>query len=313
MQERAWSSIRKRFCLNTATIKNIPVQRQIQLAAAAGFCQIGLWLEDIDAAVREGNSLHDISGWLDQGGLKLVELCFLGGWQEAKEADFPRVLARTHHICQISRGLGCDIVVVVPALSRGSFDGAPARFRAVCEAAAEHEVRIALEFPFTAAEVRDLATSWRIVSAADCENGGLTLDWFHFSLGGSLITDLAGSCGEKVFLVHLSDAMDVPPEQLRVHHDYRTFPGEGTLRYEPLFRALRKLNYQGAFSLEIWNKNLSTADPAQIVQKGFESMLSLEQIACPQSTHRRDEAAHSREAAGYPKIGPDPGGEEQSQ
>jgi len=72
-------------------------------------------------------------------------------------------------------------------------------------------VRIAFEFPGTAAEVKDLTTAWKLVSSAGCENGRLVLDWFHFSLGGSIVEDLKRTSGEKVFLIHLSDAMDVSP------------------------------------------------------------------------------------------------------
>ena len=43
----------ERFCLNTATIKNAPLDLQIELARSAGFRQIGLWLKDVEAGVGE--------------------------------------------------------------------------------------------------------------------------------------------------------------------------------------------------------------------------------------------------------------------
>lgn len=277
--------MRNRFCLNTATIKKISLDEQIRLASAAGFHGIGLWLDDIELATSRGTSLDAIASWVQHAGLKVEELCFLGGWQDADEEQFPLVLQRTRHISQISRAVGCDIVVAVPTLKPGFLDGAPGRLGEVCRAAAEYGVRIALEFPGTAAEVKDLATAWQVVSRAGRENAGLVLDSFHFFLGGSKIEDLTGIAGDRIFLVHLSDAMDVPSEKLRILHDYRTFPGEGTLDYGPLLWALQEMGYQGALSLEIWNQRLRETSPAEVVQKGFASLLMLEQLtASPKLT-----------------------------
>ena len=271
--------MRNRFCLNAATIKKAPLEQQIQLASQAGFSGIGLWLDDIEAAIGRGVPLDGIARLLEQAHLKVEELCFLGGWQEADENVFPAVLERAHRICCASQALGCDIVVVVPAIAAGLLAGASARLREICGVAAQYEVRLALEFPGTAAEVKDLRTAWQLVSGAACENAGMAVDSFHFHLGGSRIDDLAAVPAGKIFLIHLSDAMDVPTEQLGVHHDNRTYPGEGTLDYRPLLTALDEKNYQGAYSLEIWNQRLREGDPAEVVRRGYASLLRLEGLA----------------------------------
>jgi len=75
--------MRNRFCLNAATIKGTSLERQIQLASAVGFKGIGLWLEDVEAALSRGESLNGISESLRGAALKVEEFCFLGSWQEA--------------------------------------------------------------------------------------------------------------------------------------------------------------------------------------------------------------------------------------
>ena len=102
-----------------------------------------------------------------------------------RQPKLKEVLTQTHHICEVARALGCDIVVTVPALGRDGSKGAPERFREVCQVAAEYGVRIALEFPGIAAEVKDLRSARDLVAAAGCANGGLIIDTFHFFLGGS--------------------------------------------------------------------------------------------------------------------------------
>jgi 2-keto-myo-inositol isomerase len=265
----------ERFCLNAATIKSTPLDLQIELAREAGFRQIGLWLKDVEAAMAQGKLLGKIKAQLDSSGLRVAELCFLGSWQDSDETRLKEVLNQTHHICEVSRGLGCGIVVTVPALGPGWLNGAPERFRQVCHVAAEYGVRIALEFPGIAAEVKDLRSARDLVSAA-CPNGGLVIDTFHFFLGGSKVADFERMAPGEVFLIHVSDAMDLPLEKLRIPHDNRTFPGDGIIDFAPVLEQLDRLRYDGAISLEIWNRELHQSNPAEVVKKGRESLQRIE-------------------------------------
>ena len=266
----------ERFCLNAATIKTTPLEQQIELAREAGFHQIGLWLKDVEAAMAQGKSLADIKATLDAAGLRVAEFCFLGGWMDADEVKLKETLAQTHRLCEITRALGCEILVTVPSIAPGWLKGAPQRFRQVCQVAKEYGVRVALEFPGIAAEIHDLASARELVSAAGCANGGLIIDTFHFFLGGSKLEDFARLSPGEIFLVHVSDAMNIPMEKLRIPHDNRTFPGDGTIDYAPIIQQLKRLRYDGAISLEIWNSELHKSDPRAAVLRGAESLRRLE-------------------------------------
>jgi len=266
----------ERFCLNAATIKTTPLDQQIDLAHAAGFRQIGLWIKDVEAALAQGQLLSDIKARLVASDLTVAEFCFLGGWMDADEAKLKEVLTQTRYLCEVSKALGCDILVTVPALGPGWLNGASDRFRQVCQVAAEYGIRVALEFPGIAAEVHDLRSARELVSAAGCANGGLIIDTFHFSLGGSKVEDFAPLSPGEIILVHVSDAMKLPLEKLRIPHDNRTFPGEGTIDYAPIFQQLNRLKYDGAVSLEIWNRELHQANPAEVVTRGAASLAHLE-------------------------------------
>jgi len=268
---RRWN-VQQRFCLNTATIRTTPLAVQIELARQAGFCQIGLWYADVEAAIANGMSLEKIKATVDSAGLRVAELCFIGGWHDADEVRLQAILEQTAHICQLSRALGCETVVTVPALKAGWMRGAPERFRRVCQVAEGYGVRIALEFPGIAAEVKDLGTARELIAAAACPNGGLVIDTFHFFLGGSKLSDFEGMAPGEIFLVHVSDALNLPLEKLRIPHDNRTFPGDGIIDFTPIFKRLDRLGYGGAISLEIWNSALHQSNPAEVVKRGYESL-----------------------------------------
>jgi 2-keto-myo-inositol isomerase len=267
--------MRQRLCLNMASIKRAALVRQIGLAAAAGFDGVGLWMDDIDAAVRQGFSIEEISAQARASSLSVEEICFIGGWQDCDQAAFPSVLAEADRICGVARSLGCPLLVAVPSMRRGTLAGAPLRFRELCAVAATYGVRIALEFVGTAEEIRNVPAAWRMVEASGNANGGLLLDTFHYFLGGSTPKDLAAIPAEKVFLVHVSDAMAVSREKLSTFHDYRTFPGDGTIDYTPVLDWMKRTRYGGAVSLEIWNQELLKGDPESTARRGIGSLRKL--------------------------------------
>jgi sugar phosphate isomerase/epimerase len=265
----------ERFCLNAATIKATPLERQIELAAKAGFPQIGLWNSDVDAALARGESLNGLKRRLDDIGLRVGEFCFLPGWMDADEARLKTTLAETRRLSEMTRALGCDLLVTIPSIKPGFLDGASDRFRQVCEAASEFDVRVALEFPGIAAEINNLRAAHDLVSAAGAPNGGLIIDTFHFTLGGSKIEDFSRRKPGDIILVHVSDALDLPMEKLRIPHDNRTFPGEGTIDYRPIFSEIKRLQYSGPISLEVWNSEYQKRDPEVLVRRGADTLQSL--------------------------------------
>jgi 4-hydroxyphenylpyruvate dioxygenase len=264
-----------RLCLNAATIKNASLERQVRIAGAAGYHGVGLWMDDIDAALQRGSSLKEVAAFVRHAGLSVEEICFLGRWQDCDAGDFPSVLEEADRMSLVSRELGCGVMVAVPALGHGAWTDAPRRFRDVCDVAAGHDVKVALEFVGTADGIRDITSARRLVEESGSPNGGLLLDTFHFFLGGSRPEELAGIPAEKIFLVHVSDAMAVSRARLCAFHDSRTFPGSGTIDFGPLRAWLAVAEYRGAVSLEIWNQEMLKGDPERTAIAGFESLRAL--------------------------------------
>lgn len=264
-----------RLSLNMACIKGVTLERQLTAAAAASWAGVGLWMDDIDQARRSGVSLDTVAAQVRGAGLAVEELCSIGKWQDCVDADFPAVLAEADRLARACKTLGCRVLVAVPSPRRTPAGEAARRFHEVCSVAAAQDVGVALEFFGTAEEVRDIEAARRLVDAAAAHNGGLLLDTFHFLLGGSRPSDLDSLGAEQVLLVHVSDAMDVPREKLETFHDYRTFPGEGTIDYSPILQWIERTGYRGPVSLEIWNRDLLRADAAHTARRGRESLRAL--------------------------------------
>jgi hypothetical protein len=94
----------ERFCLNTAAIKTASLDRQIELTRTAGARQISLLAQGVEATMAGGRPLCLIKADMGASGLRVGELCFIGGWHDADEAQFQTVLDQTRQICELARG-----------------------------------------------------------------------------------------------------------------------------------------------------------------------------------------------------------------
>ena len=71
-----------RVCLNVSTIAGykLPVQKQIDLCAEAGFEGIELWTRDVDAFVKQGGTYETLRRQLEGSGLLLENMIGFASW-----------------------------------------------------------------------------------------------------------------------------------------------------------------------------------------------------------------------------------------
>ena len=100
------------------------------------------------------------------------------------------------------------------------------------------------------------------------------LDTFHCYRGGSTPDMLAPIPGERIFLVQISDCMDLPRYELEDRH--RLYPGAGAIPLEPLFSALGAKGFDGYYSLELMNEDYWLEDPAVVAQDGMRALRRLD-------------------------------------
>ncbi|MGL5955003.1 MAG: L-ribulose-5-phosphate 3-epimerase [Brevinema sp.] len=119
--------------------------------------------------------------------------------------------------------------------------------------AAERQVMISIEimdYPFMnsihryAEITKDIQSPWLTVYP---DIGNLTAWWNN--VPQELTTYIS-----KISAIHLKDTFPVTPNSLGKFRDLSI--GEGTVNFVELFITLKKLNYQGAFVLELWGDHI---------------------------------------------------------
>ncbi len=105
------------------------------------------------------------------------------------------------------------------------------------------------------------------------KNIGILFDTFHFYCGISKIEDIDSIQGDEILLVHLNDVAEKPREILTDKH--RVLPGDGIIPLERILEKMRKIGYDGYYSLELFNEELWNQDPYTVAKKCFETLEKL--------------------------------------
>jgi len=158
--------------------------------------------------------------------------------------------------------------------TEGTIDETIENFKKLCDKAKEYSLKIGLEFIGHIPKVDNIKIASEIIKRAKCKNSGIVLDLFHFYRGNSSIEDLKVIKPDDILIVHLDDAMDFPRKEL-IGYKHRLYPGKGIIPVKEILSTLKEMQYQGWFSIELFNQEYWTSDPKEIAAKAREMTLSL--------------------------------------
>jgi sugar phosphate isomerase/epimerase len=217
--------------LMAASLPRTPLRELIGVAAAAGFHGLTLWPNMWRHALRrDGLTLKDVRDLLDEHGVTVTDIETVADWRPSTAgAGFPST-GRLEAF-EVARALGARTLDTAHAVGGElDLDRDAAAFAQLCDDAAEHGLRVALEFvPFTA--VPDLGTALELVRRAGRPNAGLVIDLWHLARSGSAPGALADVPPQLIYTVQLADGPATPPDDLiEDARSRRQIPGAGELR-----------------------------------------------------------------------------------
>lgn len=237
---------------------------RVAAAARAGFPGIGLLVDDYAALRSSGRSDADLLGVLDRHGVRVVEVEFLFDWAlTGPRADESRAAEATlHTMLDVFAPHHMNVGDLQSPGELAPLELVAERFAGVCDRAAEHGTRVALEFlPWTG--LADLAIAADVVHAAGRPNGGVLIDAWHYFRGHPDPSTLQGLRARDVVAVQLDDADAETVGPLFEDTMFRRrLPGDGTFDLVGLVQALAAIGVDGPYSVEI----MSTAEQSLPVE-----------------------------------------------
>lgn len=256
-----------RLALNLATIFPASLERKLYAAGAAGFRAVGLLANEM---LREGEAgIAELR--LSQ--LAVAEVVEVAGWADVDRAARTVAIGHAERVFELAAAVQASVVVAAAPSAAIEMSVAADRFRELCRLAAPLRLRVGLEFAGWAESIKDVASAWAVVDAASAANGGLVIDTFHFHLGSSTVEMLEPIPGDRIYLVQLSDCMELPKYELKNRH--RVYPGTGAIPLDSIIAGIRGKDYRGYFSLELYNEGYWAEDPIVVARDSFRALRRL--------------------------------------
>jgi sugar phosphate isomerase/epimerase len=265
---------RSRLALNQATTRHLTIGQVARCCAEAGVSGIGLWRDRVEeaGAARTARLIR-------QAGLTVTSLC-RGGFLTSASADGrAAAIADNRRAIEQAAQVGAPVLVLVcGGLPAGTRDLAGARamvtdgIAALVGDAARHGVRLAIEplHPMFCADRSIVSTASQALTIAEqfpATAVGLMIDAYHVWWDPDIETAIRRA-GPRIFGFQLADwVLPLPADVLLG----RGHLGDGCIDFRRLDRAVRDAGYDGWTEVEIFNRAIWAAPPAQTVETVVET------------------------------------------
>jgi 2-keto-myo-inositol isomerase len=249
-----------RDCLNTSTIRGakLPLDRELEIAAKAGFRAVEPWIEEIEAYVNAGGTLRDLRRKSEDLGLTIAGAVGFAQW------IVPDAQQRAAGLEHMKRDM--DLVASIggrhiasppigahePAHVRPELKDIADRYRAILDLGKQTGVTPILELWGFSKTLSRLSELLYVAAETNHPNTCLLLDSYHLYKGGSDFAALRLLSGGALPVFHIND-YPASPARAQIDDSHRVYPGDGVAPLGDLFRTLSAIAFRGFLSIELFN------------------------------------------------------------
>ena len=253
--------------LNLVLLNGEP-EEKLRAARAAGFDQVEIWRDDVQASTPQ------LAKQLQLG---FTNVQVLRDFTGAPDRDRQQKREELRQFIQIAQTIGCD-TIQAPASTRE--DCVAARIdedlRWMASEAARYSMRIMYEPMAWCSVDNTLPLAWERLQRLDQPNIGLVVDLFHICALGGDASQLDGIPADRIYEVQLCDMAEMPPQDKQPLSEYarhqRLLPGDGIIEVERFVDKLKSAGYSGPVGIEVFNDKLK-AQPADVAaQKAWQAL-----------------------------------------
>lgn len=274
VENSTFSGSRWPLCLDTATIRPVPLIDKIKIAAEAGFDAIEPWDGELRDYEKSGGDLEELGQRIKDAGLFVPSVIGLWNAIPATQEEWEANLPATRNRMRMASAIGSEFVQVIPqpARPRAQFDPHWAAMK-YCElieiGTKDYNLKPALVFVEFLEGCKTLGQAAQI--ALDCGHPEARIipDVFHMHIGGSSFGSLKKLTGDSIAIFQFNDA-PVQPKREQLQDSHRVFPGDGILPLEQSIRDLARIGFKGCISLELYNPEYWKRDPLEVAREGIE-------------------------------------------
>lgn len=271
------------YCLNTSTVRHraangkfqsLPIEESVRIASAAGYTGIEPWIREITAYVDKGGSLSELRKRIDDAGLKVRSAIGFAKWIVDDDAQRKEGLEGAKRDMELVAQLG-GTHIAAPPVGATKIPGldllkAAERYRALLEVGDQTGVTPMVEVWGFSANLHRLGQSIFVAIESGHRKACLLPDFYHIYKGGSEFAGLRLLGSDAIPVFHMNDYPDMPREV--IGDKDRVYPGDGICNIGSILRDLAANNSFPALSLELFNRDYWSQDPAQVAKTGIAKM-----------------------------------------
>ncbi len=231
---------------------------RIAACASAGYTGMCLHFKDYRALRSAGYGDERLREILLDRGMEDISLEFLGDWfLEGEAGEQARLDEATAY--DAARAYGAQSLNVGSDFQERRIPHRTmrARFRALCNRAGEHGLKVALEIvPWS--DVRDVDTALSMIDGIG--NAGLVIDSWHIFRGGIALAELERIPGDRILSIQVNDADARVRGTLAEDTMHRKPCGEGVFDLEGFIASLERTGASVPLSVEIISPEFAALD-----------------------------------------------------
>ncbi len=270
-----------RYCLNTGTIRGheLSLVEQIDLAAKAGYDGIEPWIRDIQRYKDEGGSLRELRKRLDDHGLRVESAIGFARWIVDNDNERRKGLEDARRDMELVAALGGTRIAAPPAGASGQDSPnidlfvVAERYRALLDAGQKIGVTPQVEVWGPSKNLSRLGEAVFVAVESGHPDACVLPDVYHIYRGGSGFAGLGVISGTALHCFHVNDYPTDQPREMLNDAD-RVYPGDGDAPLTEILQTLRRIGFQGALSLELFNRDYWKRPAEEVARTGLAKMKS---------------------------------------
>ena len=269
-----------KLAINQATLMKTPMETFIKAISQAGFDGVEL-RRDQTFDFLKNHTVNDLNKLLVNNNLECITFNAVELFSLCPEDEFKRILDYTERLMAIGNQIGCDMIITVPSFLEDPhmsnlkiISQTVDRLKIIAELAEKYDFKLGFEpLGFPNCSVRKVEMALKIIEHKDLPDMGLVIDTFHYFVGEHSIEELETIELEKLWLIHINDAIEKPYKELQDSH--RVLPCQGFFDLEMFINKLKDIGYNKWISLELFNEQIWDEDPYKVAKEAMESLKRL--------------------------------------
>jgi sugar phosphate isomerase/epimerase len=262
------------------TIDTTPLATALDAAREAGYDAVELRRIDFKRQYDGGMSNAQVLDLIRDSRIPVGVLGVEYGWLFATGDESKRLFKVFRESCENAVALGCDMLMSAPGQVNGPIREAVKYLREAGDIAAEHGLRLAIEFNSQHDVLNRLEVLHELIAGAGKPNCGYLIDAYHFARSGAGGRGFEDVPGEQIFCFQYSDLSPNPVTGVRRPTD-RLPPGKGTVKWREVLGLLAEKRYTGYLSYEAPNPDQWGRSPYDVAREGVELTRELLRDAVP--------------------------------